>query len=167
MAAPLTLVIDGPSGAGKTWLAEYLASHWPRGREVAILHMDDLYHGWHGLAEATQFVDDDLCPKRRAGQTIRWQRWDWVRSQLAEWNELAGDVDLILEGCGSLTAGSAEMAHLSIWLEADDTRRKQWALDRGEAHYDEHWEIWETQFDAFVTRHRPHDHATIRVRSTR
>src|SRR5665647_2953269 len=53
------VAVDGPSGAGKTDFATALAGQLP---SAQLLHMDDLYPGWSGLAQAVT----DLH---------HWQRW--------------------------------------------------------------------------------------------
>ena len=74
--APITIVIDGPSGAGKTWLANYLASAWPRNRRVEILHMDDVYPGWDGLVAGSQVVSDLLVNQRALSRPAKRRLWN-------------------------------------------------------------------------------------------
>ena len=45
--APYTLLIDGPSGAGKTTLALQIGE----ALGIPVVHLDDFYPGWGGLAE--------------------------------------------------------------------------------------------------------------------
>ena len=46
-----TFLIDGPSGSGKTTLAAEIEQHWNSAVKLQVVHMDDLYPGWDGLAE--------------------------------------------------------------------------------------------------------------------
>jgi len=165
--APITIVIDGPSGAGKTWLANYLASTWPRNRRVEILHMDDVYPGWDGLVAGSQVVSDLLVNQRALSRPVSWQRYDWEKESLTEWMRIPPDVDLIVEGCGALTAGSAAVAQLSIWINADEVRRKARALGRGGESFDEHWDNWDAQFVNFIKIHNPQRLASLVVRQER
>lgn len=164
---PLTVLIDGPSGSGKTWLSEYLRSTWPVGRNVVVVHMDDLYRGWNGLLAASDLVAFTLLPDRAQGKDIHWQRWDWAQGTLAEWNTVAHTSDLILEGCGTITQRSAANASMSIWINADEQSRKKWALSRGGDDFDQHWDDWDADFTRFREIHDPERHASLVVRSTR
>jgi uridine kinase len=44
--------LDGRSGSGKTWLADRLA----RPLDAPVIHLDDLYPGWDGLAQAADVL---------------------------------------------------------------------------------------------------------------
>ena len=46
---PYVIGVDGPSGAGKTRLAEQLADTLDG---AGVVHLDDLYPGWDGLEAA-------------------------------------------------------------------------------------------------------------------
>ena len=163
----LTILIDGPSGAGKTWVANYLAKRWRADRSLVVLRMDDIYPGWDGLESATTFIDEVVAPARALNLPIRWQRYDWATERCAEWNDIAADADLIIEGCGCLTETSAQSADLSLWIDADDSRRKMIALGRGGEDFDQHWDQWDRQFQRFLKIHTPQRHASLVVRSTR
>ena len=70
--APGTQVIavDGPSGAGKTTLAARLSDAL---HGAPVVHMDDLYPGWDGLADAVRMARGIA----RDGEAYRphWERW--------------------------------------------------------------------------------------------
>lgn len=164
---PLTLIIDGASGAGKTWLANYVRTHWRTSRSLVVLHMDDLYRGWDGLHGATDFLETVVVTARAQRQEFRWQRYDWQKNALAEWNEVPADADLIIEGCGSITRKTANIADLTVWINADDARRKALALGRGGENFEHHWNEWDAQFQQFCKTHTPERHASLVLRSTR
>ncbi len=73
-AGPLVLAVDGRSGAGKTDLAAVLAQR----TGAAVLHMDDLYPGWDGLAAAVDLLRD-LLTQLRTGRPVQQPVWDWRR----------------------------------------------------------------------------------------
>ncbi len=164
---PLTILIDGPSGAGKTTLAAQVETAWPAARKLVVLHLDDLYPGWQGLDSASAYVRDSILLARLAGQSARWQRWDWAAHEPAEWHEIAADVDLVVEGCGAITYQSARVASASVWVDEAEETRKTRALGRADDDFDQHWDEWDAQFSQFVEREQPHRHASLFVGLTR
>ncbi len=140
----MIILIDGRSGSGKTELGRLITAE----SGAPLLRMDDLYPGWHGLAEASAQLPEIL-------RTRRWQRYDWGSRSLAEWNEL-GDGDLVVEGCGALSRQSRELADFGVWVEHPTVSRKQRALAR-EPGFADHWDDWADQEDAFIARERPRD----------
>ena len=155
-------LIEGPSGSGKTTLAAQLQQHLTAqlGTDVAVLHLEDLYLGWGGLAEgAARAVE--LVEQRAAGQTLRWQSYNWATAQLDEWHELAPEHPLIVEGCGALNAASASHAEVRIWLDAPVEIRQQRAFSRGGEDYEQHWNQWDEQYAAYVATHRPRAFANM------
>ena len=68
------VAVDGPSGAGKTAFAGGLAA----ATGADVLHLEDLYPGWHGLARTPPVVADVLASVA-VGGTGSARRWDWQR----------------------------------------------------------------------------------------
>ena len=64
------VVIDGPSGAGKTTLAGDVAA----ALAAPTIHMDDLYPGWDGLRAATHRVTEWVVEPLRQGHPARPER---------------------------------------------------------------------------------------------
>ena len=162
---PATVIIDGPSGAGKTTLAQLVAESWPEQTAVTF-HLDDVYPGWEGLA-AGSAISAQLLSYRAQGKPAHWQRYNWLSGEHAEWNTLDPFRPLIVEGCGSLTSVSSDCAQVRLWVEAPDGLRKQRALGRGGEDFDAHWSMWEEQYAQFLERANPVGFATMRVRATR
>ena len=160
---PITVLIDGPSGAGKTAFAKELESAWPSSRLVTVLHLDDFYPGWDGLDSASAYVRDSIMLARMAGQSARWQSWDWATNSPGKWNEIPASCDIVIEGCGAITYQSARVASASVWVDADDDTRKLRALSRGGEDFDRHWDSWDAQFTDFVLRENPQAHASFVV----
>lgn len=142
------VLVDGTSGAGKTTLAEALA----QADGARIVHMDDLYAGWDGLAHATATLERILV-ERATGARPRWRRWDWHASGWGEEDSLAPDVPLVVEGCGSVTAVTARLAHRVLWLDAPEPVRRCRILARDGD--DSWWAGWRRQEAMHRTRHRP------------
>jgi 4-amino-4-deoxychorismate synthase, component I len=131
------VAIDGYSGSGKSTLAAALASLLPGWQ---VLHLDDWYPGWDGLAVGAQ-VARRICEDLRAGCPSSYEAWDWE----ADAPGVVVDVPVaptIIEGCGAWDAD----ADLSIWTEdpGEDERRRR-ALARDGATYAPHWQRWADQ----------------------
>lgn len=161
-SASSLILIEGPSGSGKTTLAAALQHHLrsQQGVMVAVMHLDDLYPGWRGLAEGSARATE-LIVQRACGNPVRWQRFDWASGELAEWHELAPEHPLILEGCGALNAVTAEYAAVRIWLDAPPQLRQQRAFGRAGENFEAHWQEWDEQYTEYVSSHRPRAFANM------
>ena len=166
--SPIVL-IDGHSGSGKTTLAKALQNRLFQLGESAprIIHMDDLYDGWHGLDAGSDYLLRFILTQVAAGKIASWQEFDWaVGARAGAWREFEGGTPLIVEGCGSMSAASAELAHLKIWLEADAQIRKQrWDAREPEDH-EAFWAIWAAQEAEFYAREKSEALADLRVSSS-
>jgi energy-coupling factor transporter ATP-binding protein EcfA2 len=151
------VLLDGRSGSGKTALAAALAEAWPGHAELAgtgsptLLHLDDIYPGWHGLERASAHVHDHLL----AAEQPRWQRYDWANEKPAEWASVDPARPLIVEGVGALSRQNAALATTSIWLELDETTRRTRAIARDGSTYEPFWNTWAAQEDVFLARESP------------
>lgn len=109
---PLLVAIDGRSGSGKTTLATELAT-WLSKRGVAaeVFHLEGLYQGWSGLAQAAlvwqQLAEAVADGRASSPETApHWFGWDWGSSQttgphpFTAAQQAAGGV-LIAEGVGA------------------------------------------------------------------
>ncbi|MDM4764366.1 ATP-binding protein [Galbitalea sp. SE-J8] len=141
----LITLIDGRSGAGKTLFAERLARATPGAQ---LVHLDELYPGWNGLAAGSASVAAMLT-------TGRYRRWDWAESCWREVVVLDPIRALIVEGVGALTRASAALADRRIWLDADAALRRERALARDGDSFAPHWDEWAAQEDALLARERP------------
>ncbi len=156
----LVLLLDGGSGAGKTVLADELAERWQeeRGEALQVVHLDDVYPGWRGLAAASRTVVDTILRPTAAG----YRRWDWVADRPADWVSLDPTGPILVEGCGALTVESAPLAPVRIWVDLDEPVRRQRALAR-DVGYEPWWDVWAEQERAHWQRNRPWELATLRV----
>ena len=127
------LIIDGRSGSGKTSLArEAVALARLAQLDPQVLHVEDLYPGWDGLAAGSRALP--LALGRR-----EYRRYDWVAGEFGERVEIGPELPLIIEGCGGLTvetisaaqrfAGSAARVQ-GLWLECPTPERRARALAR-------------------------------------
>lgn len=161
-SAAATFVIDGPSGSGKTTLAAEIEQRWERTAALQIIHMDDLYPGWRGLAQGAQTAED-LMRKRALGKDVPWQRYDWARKEFTEGGVVLARLPLLIEGCGSLSSGVELLTQARVWLGADEELRRERALSRAGESFAEHWNEWDAQFEEFVSLHNPQSRATLEV----
>lgn len=156
------VLVDGGSGAGKTTLAARWRTAWEResGRPVQVVHLDDLYPGWHGLAMAQQALVDDVLRDDAPG----YRRWDWAAGRPAEWVALDPGGLLLVEGCGALTPVTVARADLAVWLDVPAAERRRRALSRpGGAGFEPWWDAWAEQEQGHWARHRPWELAHLVV----
>lgn len=152
------ILIDGRAGSGKSSFAEELRNEIFSQSDAApaLVHMDDLYPGWDGLQEGSSYLLQNILRPLFAGRPAAWQKWDWGASKRGDstepgngWREFSGGNILIVEGCGSLSRQSREIASLCIWIEADrKSRRDRWHI-RDSGKFDDHWGLWQAQEDDF------------------
>lgn len=138
---PVIVLIDGPSGAGKTWFAARLAerTNWQP------VHLDEFYPGWHGLARGSEMVSEQVLREMNPG----YWRWDWEANAPGEWVSLDARDDLIVEGVGAITPESRDAAEergavITVFITGprDERRARAIARDPG---YEEWFETWEAQ----------------------
>lgn len=131
------VTIDGYSGSGKSTLAAALASLLPGWQ---VLHLDDWYPGWDGLAQGAE-VARRIAADLREGRASSYVTWDWETNT----SGLAVEVPLaptIIEGCGAWDAD----ADLSVWIaDPGEAERRRRALARDGAAYAPHWQRWAMQ----------------------
>ncbi|MGV8884741.1 MAG: ATP-binding protein [Microbacteriaceae bacterium] len=140
----MKLLIDGRSGSGKTELANAIQAL----TGAQLVHMDQLYPGWHGLEAGSRAVTQLLT-------TGRWREWDWHQSAPGAWHRVDLSLPLIVEGCGALSRANRELADYGVWVALDDPTRKQRALARDGAMFAPHWEDWAAQEWHFISRELP------------
>ena len=155
------LLIDGRSGSGKTTLARRLVAAWPVDRlgPVQLVHLDDVYPGWHGLEAASRVVESTILAEADPG----WTTWDWQAGVPGERRTLDPAVSLVVEGAGALTRASSALATLRVWLELDDETRRVRALRRDGATYEPWWDVWAEQEERHLGAEDPRGLADVVV----
>jgi adenylate kinase family enzyme len=162
VTTPIVL-IDGRAASGKSTIADALQRRLFKEGETLprVVHMDDLYPGWDGLAAGAEYLQRFVLGPIAARKTATWQMFDWALGERREWREFSGGTPLIVEGCGALNSNSAEVAHLTVWLEvAEDVRHERWLVREGS---DEHWAAWAAQELDFYARERSAALAAVRL----
>lgn len=157
------ILIDGRAASGKSSLAAALKNGLFKQLEQTprVVHMDDLYPGWEGLQLGSFYLNQQILQPLRQGKAANWQLWDWESGQRGRgdepgngWREFEGGTPLIIEGCGSLSRVSSELADLRIWIEADkELRHRRW-LERDGEKFNEFWHIWAAQEDEFYQQEK-------------
>ncbi|MGN6404334.1 AAA family ATPase, partial [Sinomonas sp.] len=164
-ARPVVVAVDGRSGAGKTSLAVELAAALREHRSVALVHLEDLYPGWAGLARGVERCAAEILAPLRRGESAHWRAWDWLADADGE-ERITEPADVVvLEGVG---AGSRELRSLSdavVWLEASAEERRRRALERDGETYEPHWDRWAAQEEAWLAGDDVRAAATVTVES--
>jgi uridine kinase len=160
--AAVVVSIDGRSGSGKTSLANAVAAEL---QDAAIVHLDDMYPGWDGLAATPPLLVAQVLEATRRGEATSFRRFDWVRGTFADAVAVPRAPFLIVEGAGSSVGMARRYADVRVWLEADSAIRKRRGLARDGDAYAPHWQRWADQEDAVFGADRTREHAHLVLRT--
>ena len=131
------VTIDGYSGSGKSTLAAALArlvSDWQ------VLHLDDWYPGWDGLAAGAD-IARRIAADLRGGRASSYEAWDWENGTTGAMTRVPL-APTIIEGCGAIEA----VADLAVWIaDPGEDERRHRALARDGQIYVPHWQRWADQ----------------------
>jgi uridine kinase len=155
----VVVAIDGPSGAGKTNFARELAPLL----DAQILHLDDIYRGWHALAEAPPVVVNDVLEPIARGEAGRTPRWEWGADAPGDDVVIEPGGLLILDGCGSGSRIVRPFLSYLIWLDAPPEVRRARAMARDGQTYETWWDIWAAQERELFTAEGTADAADVRL----
>lgn len=144
------IAVDGRAAADTASVALEMARILRRRRSVSIVHLEDLYPGWDGLAEGIKRCAAYVLGPLLIGQDAAWRAWNWEAGQEGE-ERLTSPTDVvILQGTGS---GSAELrphCHAVVWVEVPrEHDRRHTAKATGDARA-LHWKHWTAQEDAWL-----------------
>jgi uridine kinase len=155
--------VDGPSGSGKTTLARRLAAAL---HDPPLVHMDDLYPGWDGLADAVPLLQEKIVTPLVAGRPVRYRCYDWELEVYAEEHDIGLPPVLIVEGVGSGATVVAGHAVLLVWVEAPRDVRYRRGIERDGVSYRPHWERWAGQEERHFAVEHTRERADLRVDGT-
>ena len=150
--------VDGRSAAGKTALAQRLAVALG---EPAVVHMDDLYPGWDGLADGVAALREQIVQPLLLGRPAGYRRWDWYADRYAERHDLGTPEVLLVEGVGA--GAVAEHATLVLWIQVPDAQRYRRAMARDGAAYRPYWDRWAAQEDVHFALNETRERADVEV----
>ena len=146
--------VDGPSGSGKTTLAAAVAhalgGTGGTGEPAPVVHLDDVYPGWDGLADAVPRLLEWVLQPLAAGLPARYRRFDWPADEYAEWHDVpaAAAGALVVEGVTCGARACAPYLSLLVWVEAPRDLRFRRGMERDGEAYRPYWERWARQEDA-------------------
>ncbi|WP_413248681.1 chorismate-binding protein [Sinomonas flava] len=147
---PAVIAVDGRSGAGKTSLAVELAAALRTHRTVALVHLEDVYPGWDGLAAGIERCAAGILAPLRRGEAARWRAWDWAAGLDGEERVTEPADVVVLEGVGAGAARLRAFCDAVVWVEAEAAERKRRALERDGETYAPHWDRWAAQEDVWL-----------------
>ncbi len=128
---------------------------------MRVLHLDDLYEGWCGLAGvADRLRDDVLAPLAETGAG-RYRRWDWHADAWAEEHRVDPADLLVVEGVGAGTPALARWRSLLVWVDAPHDLRLRRGLDRDGPELARFWDAWAADEAAVFARDRTREHADV------
>jgi len=157
--------VDGPSGSGKSTLGRRLAAALgdSMSGDPPLVHMDDLFPGWDGLAEAVPLLSEQIVAPLAAGAPARYRRYDWDRGEFAETYDLGRPALLVVEGVAAGARPIAAYTSLLVWVEAPRAERFRRGIERDGESYRPHWERWARQEAAHFAVDGTRDRADLRV----
>lgn len=158
-ATTRVVAIDGPSGSGKTTLARRIR----RRLRCPSIHMDALYPGWDGLAQAPGLLVDQVLAPLAAGEEAGYRQWDWERHRWAEHHPVRAADVLLVEGVGSGALACEPYLSALLWIEAPRDERMRRGIDRDGEAYRPHWERWARQEAAMFAADRTRERADLRL----
>ncbi|HXV92164.1 MAG TPA: hypothetical protein VD813_02605 [Pseudonocardia sp.] len=156
------VTIDGRSGSGKSVLAGRLAAVLDG---APVLHLDDMYPGWAGLAAVVPQAVEQVARPLAGGSPARWRRWDWAAGAPGAWCETPPAPVVLLEGCGAGTAPLRAYASTAVWLDVPAGERLRRLRGRPDwPAYAPYHAMWAAQEDALYTADRTREHADVVLR---
>ncbi|MGG5257310.1 hypothetical protein [Phycicoccus avicenniae] len=151
------LAVDGPSGSGKTTLAKGVVD----ALGCPVVHMDELFPGWDGLADAVPLLVNQVLIPLSRGRAARYRLWDWETDTWGGSRDVAHAPLLVVEGCASSVGAAGGYAALRVWVEAGRAERMRRGLARDGETFRPHWERWAAQERALFTADRTRERADV------
>ena len=159
---PLVLV-DGPSGAGKTTFTSALVDTWP-GDRPTVVRVDEAIPGWRGLRSGAAALAVSLVGANARGAVGVVHRWDWNADRPGADARIPPGAPLVIDGCGAFLAGAGRADAVRVWVDAPYAERRDRALSRDRGAFDPYWDDWEADWRRYVGQARPDRVPAVRVR---
>ena len=161
LGSTVVVAVDGRSGSGKTLLGSAVAAVL----RCPVVHLDDIFPGWDGLAAGVALVTEHVLEPLARGEAAAYPTWDWVHDRFGPTVAVQPATHLVLEGCGALVPPARPYAAVRVWVEAPTRLRRQRALGRDGDMYSPHWERWARQEDAVYAVAHPREAAHLLLRT--
>lgn len=156
------VAIDGPAGSGKSSLAALVSGQLD---DAPIVHMDDIFPGWDGLAASPALLTAQVLTPLARQETAAFRRFDWATDQFAEVVRVPTHDYVVIEGCGCSVGMARPFAAIRVWLEAAHDERMRRGLARDGDMFAPHWERWAQQEQQMYSADRTATHAHLRFRT--
>ncbi|AOH53207.1 uridine kinase [Peribacillus muralis] len=165
------IAIDGRGGSGKSTLASLMHAACPGS---SIVHMDDFYLPSSQripLPPTQKKIGADYDWKRlfrqvlkplSEGMEARYQRYDWDKDALTEWQVVPSLGLVIIEGMYSTRIELAGLYDFTIWVECPRDRRLERGLERDGEEARQMWEDnWMIQENLYVEAQTPQERVKL------
>jgi uridine kinase len=162
-AATVVVAIDGPSGSGKTTLAKGVADALEALGTVEVVHMDLIFPGWDGLAEAPGLLTAQVLEPIAEGRPAAYRLWSWVRDEWDGTRDVATSRFLVVEGCGCSVMPAGAYAAVRVFVDADRALRMDRGIARDGEAYRPQWERWAAQEAQLYAADRTRERADLVV----
>jgi uridine kinase len=147
------VAVDGPGGAGKTSLADRLASELA----APVIHTDD-FASWENPTDWWPDLIAKALQPLATGKPARFRPTTWGGAE-REPIEIEPAEFIILEGVTASREAFRPYLAYSIWIETPRELRLRRGLERDGGQALPHWQAWMEAEDRYVERERPAEHA--------
>jgi uridine kinase len=151
------VAIDGCGGAGKSSLAAKLAALLD---DCPLIHTDDFASWDHPLDWYPRMITQVLEPLRQNRPT-RYQKFDWQKNQLGEWETVEPCPVVLVEGVSASRVEFRPYLSFAIFVETDRELRLQRGLERDGEEALPLWQQWMAEEDEYLLRDRPEEYADV------
>lgn len=131
--------------------------------DAQIVHADDVYPGWEGMAAGCDSIIDCVLVPFRHGNPGEFTRWDWHHDRPGALHDVPLRSVLIIEGCGINTPRARALADVVIWVDCDDVTRNERLAARDGDRFAAFATTWDRQVDEHIQSNDPIATATVRV----
>lgn len=165
------VAIDGCGGSGKSTLAEVLRDHM--NGEATIVHKDEFYlpskqreaktdeNEIGSYFDWSRLLHQVIMPIRN-GMEGYYQKYNWEKDELSEWERVPKASAIIIEGVYSLRKELFNYYDYTVWVETPYTTRLLRGVQRDGEHMRHMWEdVWMPAEQQYVEKEKPNSRATL------
>ena len=152
------VAVDGPGGAGKSSLADWLAQEL----DAQVIRTDD-FASWDNPVDWWPDLIELAFKPLAAGRPARYQPTSWGGEE-REPLQIEPAAIVILEGVTASRQAFRPYLAYSIWIETPRELRLQRGLERDGEHARPQWERWMEAEDRYIEKERPAERADVVLR---